>query len=143
MNLLLSNKAEVIEEYDQVLHSANASMRAPSVVRLRHYIHIPHSLPMPLSRRAVLTRDAFTCQYCGDQPGRDMLTIDHVMPRSRGGRTEWENVVTACAPCNRRKGSKTPEEAEMPLRTRPTRPRFWAMALATIGGNEAWRKYLR
>ena len=143
IHLTMNDRAEIIEESDQLIRSAHLTMSAPSVIRLRHYVRIPHNLPMPLSRRAILTRDSHTCQYCGTQPGRENLTIDHVMPRSKGGRTEWDNVVAACGACNRRKGNKTPDEAGMPLLTIPVRPRFWAMALATIGGHEAWRKYLR
>jgi 5-methylcytosine-specific restriction endonuclease McrA len=143
VHLLMNDKAEVIEDTEQPLRAAQFAMYAPSVIRLRYYIKIPHNLPMPLSRRAVLIRDSYTCQYCGATPGRENLTIDHVHPRSRGGRTEWDNVVAACGPCNRRKGSKSVEEARMPLLKQPIRPRFWAMALATTGGHESWKKYLR
>lgn len=97
---------------------------------------------MPLSRRAVLLRDNFTCQYCGGQPGKEHLTLDHIIPRSRGGRMDWENVVTACAPCNRRKANRTPDEANMRLLSVPVRPRFWAITLLTSPGNDVWRKYL-
>lgn len=117
-------------------------MPVPVVIRLHYYVKIPHNLPLPLSRRALLMRDDYTCQYCGVQPGKEHLTMDHILPRSRGGRTDWENVATACAPCNRRKGNRTPEEANMKLRKPPTRPRFWSMALMTSPGNDVWRKYL-
>lgn len=143
VNMLLADRAEMIEASDEKIHSLHLTIDAPLVIRLRYYVRIPRNLPMPLSRRAILTRDNHTCQYCGRQPGREELTIDHVLPRSRGGRTDWENVVTACGECNRRKANKTPDEAHMPLLSQPIRPRFWAMALATIGGHEAWRKYLR
>ncbi len=142
MHLLMSDKAEVIETDGTFIHSQSASFPAPVVVRLRYYVRVPHNLPMPLSRRAILLRDAYTCQYCGSQPGRDLLTIDHVMPRSRGGRADWENMVAACGPCNRKKANRTPEEAHMTLAHAPVRPRFWAMALLMTPGNDAWRKYL-
>ncbi len=142
IHLLLANRAELIEASDAVMRSANLQLPVPVVIRLLNYVRVPHNLPLPLSRRALLLRDNFTCQYCGIQPGRENLTIDHVIPRSRGGRTEWENVVAACAPCNRRKGNKTPDEANMKLDQPPHRPRFWAMALLTMSNNEAWRKYL-
>lgn len=142
VHLILADKAEVIETDDALIRSASLSFPAPLVIRLRYYVRIPYNLPMPLSRRAVFLRDNYTCQYCGAQPGKDQLTIDHIVPRSRGGRTEWENVVTACAACNRRKGSRTPEEARMKLARPVSRPRFWAMALMMGPGNEVWRKYL-
>jgi 5-methylcytosine-specific restriction endonuclease McrA len=142
IHLLLSEKAEVIESDGLVIHSQSMSFSAPVVIRLQYYVHIPHNLPMPLSRRAILLRDSFTCQYCGTQPGREHLTIDHILPRSRGGRTDWENTVAACGACNRKKGNRTPEEAHMPLLRQPVRPRFWAMALIMGPGHDAWRKYL-
>ncbi|MCS6773267.1 MAG: HNH endonuclease [Anaerolineae bacterium] len=142
LHLVLENRAEVIEASDAQIHSARMSLPVPQVIRLLHYVRVPHNLPLPLSRRALLLRDNYTCQYCGAQPAREQLTIDHVIPRSRGGRTEWENVVIACAACNRRKGNRTPEEANMKLLRKPHRPRFWAMALLTMANNEVWRKYL-
>ena len=142
VHLLLSDKAELIESDGTQIHSQHTSFPAPVVVRLRYYVRVPHNLPMPLSRRAILLRDSFTCQYCGTQPGREHLTIDHIMPRSRGGRTDWENTVAACGACNRKKGNRTPEEANMKLLSAPTRPRFWAMALLMVPGHDAWRKYL-
>jgi len=140
--LLLSKKAELIESSNITIRSASYVMPVPVVIRLHYYVKIPHNLPLPLSRRALLMRDDYTCQYCGVQPGKEHLTMDHILPRSRGGRTDWENVATACAPCNRRKGNRTPEEANMKLRKPPTRPRFWSMALMTSPGNDVWRKYL-
>jgi 5-methylcytosine-specific restriction endonuclease McrA len=143
VHLLLSQRAEMIESSDTWIRSEHFRIAAPVVIRLLNYVRVPHNLPLPLSRRTLLLRDGYMCQYCGIQPGREHLTIDHVVPRSRGGRTEWENVVAACGPCNRRKGNKTPDEAGMKMMTHPHRPRFWAMALLTMANNEAWRKYLR
>lgn len=142
INLVLSDKAEIIERDDTLIRSQHVSFPAPLVIRLRYYVRVPYNLPMPLSRRAIFLRDGYACQYCGAQPGKDHLTIDHILPRSRGGRTDWENVVTACAPCNRKKGNRTPDEARMALLQKPVRPRFWAMALAMGPGNDVWRKYL-
>ena len=142
IHLLMADKAEVIESDSLVIHSQRLSFPAPVVVRLLYYVHVPHNLPMPLSRRAILLRDGFTCQYCGSQPGREHLTIDHIMPRSRGGHTDWENTVAACGACNRKKANRTPEEANMKLLRPPVRPRFWAMALMMVPSNDAWRKYL-
>jgi 5-methylcytosine-specific restriction endonuclease McrA len=142
VHLLLADKAELVESDNTVIHSQSLSFPAPAVIRLHYYVRVPYNLPMPLSRRAILLRDSFTCQYCGTQPGREYLTIDHIMPRSRGGRTDWENTVAACGACNRRKGNRTPEEANMLLLRQPIRPRFWAMALMMSPGHEVWRKYL-
>jgi len=142
LHLVMAQRAEVLETADAVLRSAQQVIPVPLVIRLLYYVRVPHNLPLPLSRKALLLRDNYTCQYCGAQPPRDQLTIDHVLPRSRGGRTEWENVVIACASCNRRKGNRTPEEAGMKLLRKPYRPRFWTMALLTMATNEAWRKYL-
>jgi len=90
-----------------------------------------------------LSRDNYTCQYCGAMPSRRELTIDHVLPRSRGGKTTWENVVTACQKCNGRKGSRTPEEAHMKLRVWPKRPRYLAIAaLSSVEAKQAWGKYI-
>jgi len=76
-----------------------------------------------------MLRDAYVCQYCGDTPGRHSLTVDHVLPRSRGGSHDWDNLVTACTRCNQRKGSRTPEEADMALRRRPFEPSYVALVL--------------
>lgn len=142
IHLLMIERAELVEASDAVIRSEHMRLPVPQVIRLLHYVRVPHNLPLPLSRRALLLRDNYTCQYCGSQPGRENLTIDHVIPRSRGGRTEWENVVVACGACNRKKGNRTPEEAGMRLLHKPHRPRFWAMALLTMATNDVWRKYL-
>ena len=106
------------------------------------YIKIPRRLRLPCSRRGVLTRDRETCQYCGSQPGRSQLTVDHVLPRSRGGLTTWENVVTACRDCNHRKGGRTPEEANMLLLSKPRQPQYVAFALlGELERHDVWRKY--
>ncbi|HHX63894.1 MAG TPA: HNH endonuclease, partial [Chloroflexi bacterium] len=91
----------------------------------------------------VMLRDDYTCQYCGAQPPKAMMTIDHVLPKTRGGDTSWENVVCACQDCNLRKGSRTPEEAGMPLLSRPGRPKYVAMVLFTRDPDHpTWSKYI-
>src|SRR5262245_11178448 len=122
MILLLQRKAELVEAAAQRLRAQGATFEVPLVVRLVRYIAIPRTLPG--SRRGVLLRDRETCQYCGAQPGRARLTIDHVVPRSQGGTTAWENVVAACVACNHRKGSRTPEQAGMRLAAPPRRPAY-------------------
>lgn len=141
--LLLKEKAEIVEATQAWLRAERLVLPVPLVIRLVCYVRIPRGFSLPLSRRTILARDQYTCQYCGAQPGRAHLTLDHVVPRSRGGQTCWENVVTACAPCNRRKGDRTPQEAGMPEPRRPGRPRY--LAITWLSGTptpEVWEKYL-
>ena len=140
--LLLQEKAELVESAHQRLRSLTRSFLVPLVIRLVRYIRIPRRLRLPCSRRGVLARDRDVCQYCGTQPGRAQLTVDHVMPRSRGGLTTWENVVTACRECNHRKGGRTPEEANMVLISTPRQPQFVAFALlGELERHDVWKKY--
>ena len=141
--LLLKEKAEVVEAADAWLRSEQLAVPVPLVIRLVYYVRIPRRFSLPVSRRTVLARDHDTCQYCKGQPGKAHLTLDHVVPRSRGGETHWENVVTACGPCNRRKGNRTPEEAGMFLLRQPRRPRYLALTLLEgTGAPEVWSKYM-
>ncbi len=142
-NLLGSEKAELLERNHQVIHTPTLAIPAPSVIRLVYLVRRPRPR-VKLSRREVFARDAHACQYCG-VTSRD-LTIDHVMPKHRGGRHEWENLVTACRACNHRKGSKTLAEARMTLRREPRAPRadvryLYGTYLADEQ-NDAWRSYL-
>ncbi|HYX10653.1 MAG TPA: HNH endonuclease, partial [Candidatus Acidoferrum sp.] len=106
--LVFGEKAEIIEYDHQIIHTPRAEYHAPSVIRLQYQVRRPRPR-VKLSRREIFTRDRHTCQYCGRQ-GHD-LTLDHIMPRHRGGGHTWENLVTACKSCNHRKGGKTLEEA--------------------------------
>lgn len=141
--LLLKEKAEVLEATENFLRAQDVAIPVPLVIRMVYYVRIPHSTMLPLSRRTVMARDQYTCQYCGAAPVKADLTIDHVLPRSRGGVTEWENVVVACRSCNQKKGNRTPKEALMQIKRPPHRPRY--VALAFMGEpthREVWRKYL-
>jgi 5-methylcytosine-specific restriction endonuclease McrA len=141
--LLLKEKAEIVEAAEAWLHSEQIALPVPLVIRLVYYVRIPRHFSLPLSRRTVLARDHYTCQYCGERLPRAKLTIDHVVPRSRGGETRWENVVAACGPCNRRKGNRTPDEARMPVHRPPRRPRYLALTLLEgTGAPDAWNKYM-
>jgi len=111
------DRVEVVSTYDKVIHSPSFEMRLPSVVSLKSYVS--QDRPPAFTRFNLFLRDSFACQYCG--AGQD-LTFDHVIPRSRGGRTTWENIVTACAPCNLAKGGRTPREAHMLPHRHPRRP---------------------
>lgn len=110
-------RVEVIAEYDHEVHSPSFKMRLPSVISLRDYIS--QDRPPAFTRFNLFLRDGFTCQYCG---AAEELTFDHLIPRSRGGRTTWENIVTACAPCNLRKGGRMPRDSGMAPNRRPHRP---------------------
>lgn len=141
--LLLKEKAEVIEAARAKIRSERLALETPLVIRLVYYVRVPHRLLMPLARRTVLARDQYRCQYCGSEPPKGQLTLDHVLPRSRGGEHTWENVVAACIPCNQRKGDRTLQEAGMTLLSEPSRPRYAAVVLlGKMQGNEVWRKYM-
>lgn len=140
----LSERVEVLEYYTRSVHTPRASFPIPAVIRAPGWLHrMPRVVPP--TRRNVLLRDGFQCCYCGWEGSSAQLTIDHVMPRSRGGRTNWENVVAACAPCNRRKGDRTPEEAGMPLATPPSVPNALQLGRRGMVMGDAppeWRPYL-
>ena len=126
--LVLREKAELLEVTRQVLRSSRQTIPIPLVIRLVHYVRLPHR-KVPSTRAAVMLRDAYTCQYCGESPGRQLLTVDHVIPRSRGGAHDWDNLVSACACCNQKKGSLTPQEASMQLIRKPFEPTYVALVL--------------
>jgi 5-methylcytosine-specific restriction endonuclease McrA len=138
--LLLKGKAETVEAGGSVIHSERATVTLPVVIRLNHYVRLPRPDGRRLSRRAILARDGFRCQYCGSTRH---LTIDHIVPRSRGGLTSWENVVTSCAPCNVRKGACLPSEVGMsPFRKpRPPMPGDFVLASQRVVP-DAWLPYL-
>jgi 5-methylcytosine-specific restriction endonuclease McrA len=141
--LVFGDKAEVIEYDHQVIHTPRAEYHAPSVIRLQYQVRRPRPR-VKLSRREIFARDRHTCQYCGRQ-GHD-LTLDHIIPRHRGGGHTWENLVTACKACNHRKGGKTLEEARFRLNRPPYEPRSDVYSMFTPyladPDNEAWRTYL-
>jgi 5-methylcytosine-specific restriction endonuclease McrA len=140
--LLLKERAEIIEHADWSLHAESLTLPRPVVIRLRTYVKIPRDAHRrKITRRAVFARDRWTCQYCGHERGS--LTVDHVIPRSRGGSSTWENIVTCCAPCNRRKGDRLPKHAGMSPRRKPRAPSptiFIHVASPTIPA--AWEQYL-
>mgnify|MGYP001240078147 CR=1 FL=1 len=137
-------KVELVTEHEWQVRTVSAHFPVPAVVRLlRRLRHRPPFVRF--SRENIYLRDEYSCQYCGKQPHPRELTLDHVLPRSRGGGTSWRNVVAACGPCNRRKGGLTPDEANMPLRNIPRRPRWLApRVLQMRHGNlpKAWADWL-
>ena len=126
--LLLREKAEMLEATQQMLKSTSYAMPVPLVIRLVHYVRLPHRR-VPPTRAAIMLRDAYTCQYCDDKPGQTSLTVDHVIPRSRGGDHAWSNLVTACKRCNQRKGNALPDDVGMHLIRRPFEPSYVALVL--------------
>ena len=142
--LVLKGVASAEETSHHAIHSARSSTRLPSVIRLLEYRRIPHQT-RALSRKNILMRDRYTCQYCHRVMPSGELTLDHVIPRSRSGESSWENLVACCHPCNNRKGNRTPDEAGMKL-LRPPRPFSLHTSrhlMRMLGkGDEQWRKYL-
>jgi 5-methylcytosine-specific restriction endonuclease McrA len=137
--LILKGKAESIEHNGKMLSD---TFSLPTVIRLRNYVKIPYK-EISLSRRNVLHRDNYTCQYCGER--RHDLTIDHILPRSKGGIDTWENVVAACLKCNVKKGDRTPNQANMHLLTTPRRPPShvtFEISKHSLSGHTYWNKYL-
>ena len=124
-----------------VLRTTRGPLRVPEVVCLTRFDRLP-STAVTFSRRNVARRDHYVCQYCGDQPGWESITIDHVVPRSQGGPTSWQNCVAACMTCNGRKADRTPEQAGMRLRKVPTRPAWKPLFSARSAGPESWAKFL-
>lgn len=144
ITLLFLGKVEVLEEYGRDIKSVNIIIKVPAVVRLLRAFR-RHARPVKFSRVNIYARDGYRCQYCGIKCTIDRLTYDHVVPRSRGGRTSWENIVSCCYACNARKANRTPAEAKMALRTTPVRP-AWIPAVqirvSTKSVPDAWRDYV-
>ncbi len=140
-SLVLSRKAEVLEAHpERKIRSPSTTLPYPVVIRLVSYVRVPRFTSRKITRRALFTRDANTCQYCGCGT---RLTLDHVIPRSRGGASTWDNVVTACSPCNLRKSDRLPHEAGMPLHRAPRAPHpdlYLTLGTRTIP--TVWHPYL-
>ena len=138
--LLLKGKAEQLEHNERLIYT---NFPLPSVIRLRQYIQVPYK-EIPLTRRNILERDRHACQYCNYRG--EQLTLDHIIPRSRGGGETWENLVAACVRCNVKKGNRTLKEANMTLRCTPRRPYsslHFELVKHTRGNlNHEWRKYV-
>lgn len=145
VSLWWTGKVEVVEEYDDFdLKSVSVTIKCPAVVRLLKYVK-GNRHKVKFSRVNVFSRDKFTCQYCGCQPGIRELTYDHVVPRAQGGKTSWTNIATACYDCNAAKGNRTPEQAGMKLLNKPVKPSSRPHNRFTFNlpkTPEAWRDYL-
>lgn len=144
VTMIYLGKVDVLEEYDEEIRSPSTTIQMPAVVRLRGEVRAVMK-GVKFSRTNVMTRDGFTCQYCGARLPMTELSYDHVVPRRLGGRTHWENIVAACYPCNARKGGRTPEMAGMRLRQRPTRPTSLPLAGTLLPSRrlpEEWLPYV-
>jgi 5-methylcytosine-specific restriction endonuclease McrA len=137
--LVLATKAELVHPTERLFRSERTSFPEPSIVRLARYVRVPHERTVSVNRRTVFARDSHRCQYCGSAAE----SIDHVVPRSRGGLHSWDNVVAACRRCNTRKEDRLPHEAGLVLRSAPVAPRHRVWLLATGGATpEEWVPYL-
>ncbi len=138
--LVLNQRAVVVEESDTVLHYAGGQVTLPTVIRLTKFVRIPYRHAVPLSRRAIFARDGGRCAYCSAAA----TSIDHVIPRSRGGGHNWENVVSACNKCNHQKADRTLKEIGWRLRSLPREPvgAAWRI-LGTGRTDERWLTYLK
>ena len=135
-------RVDVVAHYDREVHSPSVALKLPSVIALRDYVR-PNEYPA-FTRFNLFLRDRFSCVYCGS---RRELTFDHVIPRAQGGRTSWENVATACAPCNLKKGGRTPRQAGMHIEREPIRPTSWQLqdhgkSFPPNYLHQSWRDYL-
>jgi 5-methylcytosine-specific restriction endonuclease McrA len=143
--LWYADKVEIVEDYPTFeLVSVNFTMKCPAVVKLKKYVSGVQK-KVKYSKIAVFNRDHFTCLYCGKQPGTNKLTLDHVIPRCRGGETSWSNGASACQPCNQKKGDRTPEEAGMKLAYQPYKPEVQGNHSFTVSLGytpEPWINYL-
>ncbi len=138
--LVLTRKAEPVENSGKELHTVNMSIPIPSVLRLNYYVRVRRR-EVPLTKRNILRRDNNTCQYCGVRDG--VMTTDHVTPKALGGADSWENMVCACAKCNALKGNRTPAQANMRLLSKPKAPHYVTFAINALGEiPDVWRQYL-
>jgi 5-methylcytosine-specific restriction endonuclease McrA len=150
INLLLAEKAMVVEQSGQFLRTIQDRYPIPSVIALRTFVNVPRRRAH-WSRRGVLVRDGFTCIYCKAQPGTPMkgkilnksdFTVDHIIPKSKGGKDQWGNTACACYHCNHRKGDRLPHEAGMKLGWEPKTPRTSYLVIAVGSGVDAWKRYI-
>lgn len=144
VTLFFLGKVEVVDTYSHEIRSVSLAIRAPAVVRLLRYVQMGRKRP-PLSKLNLLARDEFKCQYCNTQLSRQNSTVDHVIPKSQGGRTSWENCVISCHNCNRKKGGNTPEQARMHLLKPAEQPDWLPVLSVRFHSNlpTAWLVFLR
>ena len=148
LRLVIDGKAEIVEaDLDRVVRSERMTMPRPAVIRLTKFIHVPRRFRRQVTNTFLFARDHYRCQYCGrsavELRPREALTRDHVIPLSRGGRNDWGNVVTACSPCNTRKGNRLPQEIGMHPLTHPVEPHFVHLSWAIRRLTQTQAKYIK
>lgn len=144
VKLVFLEKVEVLRESDRSVHAVSNSLKVPAVVRLFRYVGFRRR-DIKFSRQNIYFRDKFRCQYCSEKLRPKELTCDHVIPRSRGGKTTWTNIVTCCILCNRKKGGRTPREAGFQMVRKPSRPSWllgFHMRFRSHKPPASWREYL-
>ena len=142
--LVLTEKAEMVSGYSKKIRTVSREYTLPSVIRLRRYVQIYQRMrTIRCSRKNIFSRDNFRCQYCNIKVKGIDATVDHVIPRSKGGASSWNNLVTACRKCNIKKGSKKPEQVGLKLRSKPKRPGFSEIIRMQSGvEHHAWKDFL-
>lgn len=147
IQLLFLGKVEVVEESDQEIRTVRMTIKVPAVLRLLTYVPLTKKKQIVrFSRTNIFLRDNNICQYCGSQFNKTHLTLDHVIPIVQGGKKSWENIVTACKPCNQRKGGRTPPQAGLSLIRKPKQPNWLPSASISLGVTrtpERWKIYLK
>ena len=147
LHLFFQDKVDVVETYERDIRSVRTVIKAPAVIRLRKMVRLHHvTRQAKFSRSTIFMRDRHQCQYCGEEKPAGDLTLDHILPVCQGGPTTWDNIVTACQPCNYRKADRTPEQAGMALLSTVKRP-HWSPAILVMLGMptntpETWDTYL-
>ncbi len=144
-NLYFLGKIEILDEYDSYVRSVNQEFKIPAVVRLLDFARVKYNPNVKFSKTNVFIRDHYTCAYCGKTFAKHQLTIDHIVPVSYGGLKKWENVITACRPCNAKKGNRTPEKAGMKMHFQPKKPvaayaSYWYSHMQSMP--DCWKIYL-
>jgi 5-methylcytosine-specific restriction endonuclease McrA len=147
LQLLFQGKVEVVEESEEEVRTVRFAIKIPAVLRLLHYVPLTQKKQIVrFSRMNIFLRDAYVCQYCGIRFPKNQLTLDHVLPIVQGGKKSWENIVTACKPCNQSKGGRTPQQAGMHPIGRPRQPKWLPTASLQLGMTqtpERWKIYLK
>jgi len=142
-SLVFCGKAIIVEEYDKTIRTVSEEFKVPAVISLKKYVR-PRRI-VNFSKRSIHIRDNFTCQYCGKRQGKSSLSLDHIIPKSKGGATDWKNMVSACIDCNTRKSDKLLKDTTFSLRRKPTQPLsiynfLWEIELNEIP--KEWKDYL-
>jgi 5-methylcytosine-specific restriction endonuclease McrA len=147
IQLLFQGKVEVIEESEREIRTVSFTIKIPAVLRLLNFVPLKNKKELVrFSRSNVFLRDQYRCQYCNKKPNASLLTLDHVIPIVQGGEKSWKNIVTACKPCNQKKGGRTPQEAKMKLIRPPQCPQWLPashLSFKLAISPERWKFYLR